>query len=291
MNNFVKKAIIPIAGLGTRFLPLTKAVPKEFLPLVDKPIIQYIVEELKASGINDIIFVSKSGEKTALEYFKKYPKLEKILEQRKKRNSLEELKKLVEIEETMNFSSVTQKEPLGDGHAILQAKKMIKDEPVAVLFPDDVIDSKIPSILQLTQIFNTCQKPVIGLFRVPKHKIPLYGIVEVEKIANRVYKIKKIVEKPSIDKAPSDLAIVGRYIHTPEVFDYLKKTKIGNKHEIIVADVLNEMLKQGKTIYGYEIQGEWCSCGDKLGWVKSNIHFSLKHPEFGPELKKYLKTI
>ncbi len=291
MNNFVKKAIIPIAGLGTRFLPLTKAVPKEFLPLVDKPIIQYIVEELKASGINDIIFVSKSGEKTALEYFKKYPKLEKILEQRKKRNSLEELKKLVEIEETMNFSSVTQKEPLGDGHAILQAKKMIKDEPVAVLFPDDVIDSKIPSILQLTQIFNTCQKPVIGLFRVPKHKIPLYGIVEVEKIANRVYKIKKIVEKPSIDKAPSDLAIVGRYIHTPEVFDYLKKIKIGNKHEIIIADVLNEMLANGKTIYGYEIQGEWCSCGDKLGWVKSNIHFSLKHPEFGPELKKYLKTI
>ncbi|MEA3295934.1 MAG: UTP--glucose-1-phosphate uridylyltransferase [Patescibacteria group bacterium] len=291
MDNLIKKAIIPIAGLGTRFLPLTKAVPKEFLPLVDKPIIQYIVEELKASGINEIIFVTKPNQKAVLEYFKKAPKLEKILKHRKKHNSLGELKKLVDIEEIMNFSSVAQKEPLGDGHAILQAKKMIKDEPVAVLFPDDVVDSKIPCILQLTEIYKTCQKPVVGLFRVPKNKIPLYGIVEVEKIANRVYKIKKIIEKPSIDKAPSDLAIVGRYIHTPEVFDYLKKTKIGNKHEIIVADVLNEMLKQGKTIYGYEIQGEWRGCGDKLGWIKANTHFSLKHPEFGSELKKYLKTI
>lgn len=289
MNNFITKAIIPIAGLGTRFLPLSKVLPKELLPLVDKPAIQYIIEEVRASGIQEIIFVTRPREKEVLDYFKKSPKLEKILKERKKNNFLEEVKKLTEISETTVFSSVVQKQPLGDGHAILQAKKFIGQELVAVLFPDDIIDFKTPCILQLMRIFKTCQKPVVALMKMPREHLSRYGVVGVEKIANRVYKIKKIIEKPSAEQAPSDLVIIGRYIHTPEVFDYLKKAKPSEKHEIITAEVWNQMLKDGKTIYGYEFEGERLDCGDKMSWLKSNFYFSLKHPKFGPELRGYLK--
>ncbi len=285
----IKKAIIPIAGLGTRFLPLSKALPKELLPLVDKPAIQYVIEEIRASGINEIVLITRPKSKEVLNYFQKSPKLEKILKERKKHNFLEEIKKLTQIVEETSFYSVVQKEPLGDGHAVLQARKVIEKEPFAVLFPDDIIDSKIPCLAQLDEVFKTCQKPVVALKKMPKNELNRWGIVEVEKIANRIYKIKKIVEKPEIDKAPSDLAIIGRYIHTPDVFQYLSKANPGKKGEIYMAEVLQKMLDDGKIIYGYEFEGEYLDCGQKIGWLKSNLYLSLKHPQYGSELKKFLK--
>lgn len=288
----IKKAIIPIAGLATRFLPLSKVIPKELWPLVDAPMVQYVVSEAKDAGIREIIFVLSPENKKVLDYFKPSPKIEKLLKERKKDSILAEMKNLEMLFKNISFSYVLQKKPLGDGHAVLQAAKIIGLEPVACLFGDDIINSKIPAILQLAKMFKTCQRPVIALYRPPREKLPYYGIVGVEKIANRLYKIKKIVEKPSLEEVPSDLAIVGRYILTPEVFDYLKKAKPNKKGEIILADVFNnQMLKDGKVVYGYELEGAWLECGDKLRWLKSNFYLSLKHPQYGPELKKYLNEL
>jgi len=292
----IKKAILPIAGLGTRFLPLSKIFPKEVWPLVDKPVIQYIVEEAKQSGISEIIFVVSPEKKVVVDYFQKYyfqksPKLEKRLKEQGKVAVLEELKKLEELCQGLSFSFVFQKKPLGDGHAILQAKDLVAGEPVAVLFGDDIVESKTPCLAQLIKVFKTAQKPVIALSSVPKEKVSSYGIVEVEKIANRLYKIKKIVEKPAIDKAPSDLAIVGKYILTPEVFDYLKKAKPSKKGEIILAEILEGMLGDGKVIYGYQFEGNWLECGTKEGWLECHFYLTLKHPQYGLKLKEILKKI
>lgn len=292
----IKKAIIPIAGLGTRFLPLSKILPKELWPLVNKPVVQYIVEEVKASGISQIIFVISPEKKIVTDHFKKYyfkkaPKLEKTLKARKKISFLQELKNLEELCQGISFFHVLQKKPLGDGHAIFQARNLVKEGPVAVSFGDDIIDSKIPCLLQLIKVFKTAQKPVIALYRVPKEKIPSYGIVEVERITSRLSKIKKIVEKPTADDAPSDLAIVGKYILTPEVFDYLKAAKPSKRGEIILAEVFAEMIKDGKMIYGYQFEGKWLQCSNKVDWLKCNFYLSLKHPEYGKELKEYLKEI
>ena len=288
----IKKAIIPLAGLSTRFLPLSKVVAKELWPLVDLPVIQYALNEAREAGIKQIIFVLSPERKKVLDYIKPSSKIERILKERKKENILTEIKNLEEPFKNISFSYVLQKESLGDGHAILQAAKLVGSEPVANLYSDDVIEAKEPAILQLLKVFKTCQKPIIALSRVPKEKIPYYGVAGVEKIANRLYKIKKIVEIPSLEEAPSDLAIVGRYILTPEVFDYLKKAKPTKKGEIYLAEVLNNhMLRDGKLIYGYELEGKWLECGDKLRWLKSNLYLSLKHPKYGPELKKYLKEI
>lgn len=288
----ITKAIFPIAGLGTRFLPLSKAVPKELLPLVDKPAIEYLLKEAMAAGIKEIIFVTRPGEKEAvLNYLKKSPKLEKILKERKKEHFLDELKDLDEIIQNLSFHTVVQREPLGDGHAVLQAKRIIGGEDCAVLFSDDIIDARQPGLAQMLQVFKTCNKPIVAIKKVPKERLPFYGVVKVEKIAFRLYKIKNIVEKPPAESAPSDLAIVGRYIMTDEMLNYLKKTPSNEKGEIILADAMRSMIKDGKMIYGYEFDGDWVECGDKLLWMKSNLHFSLKHPVFGPELKKYLKEI
>lgn len=288
----IKKAIIPIAGAATRFLPLSKVLSKDLWPLVDIPIIQYIINEAKDSGIQKIVFVLSPENKKVLDYLKPSPRIEKILKERKKESILADMKKLEDSLKNISFSYVFQKKPLGDGHALLQAAKLIGEEPVVCMFGDDVIDSKTPGVLQLTKVFKTCQKPVIALYRPPREKLPAYGIVGVEKIANRLYKIKKIIEKPSLEQAPSDLAIVGRYILTPEVFYYLKKAKPTKKGEIILAEVFNnQMLKDGKLIYGYEFEGKWLECGDKLRWLKSHLYLSLKHPKYGPELKEYLKEI
>lgn len=287
----IKKAIIPLAGLGTRFLPLSKAVPKEFFPLVDKPVIQYIVEEVKKSGITEIVFVVNPKEKMLVNYFKKSPEIEHILIKRKKENLLKELKDFEKIFDGVSFSFVTQKKPLGDGHAILQAAKTMGKEPVAVSFGDDIIDGEEPALLQLINIFKTCNAPVLALKSLPKEKIPAYAGLTVEKIANRLYKIKKIIEKPELSQITSELTIVGKYVLTPEVFDYLKKATPSKKGEIILAEVFDKMLSDGKLIYGYELKGDWLECGDKLKWLKSFIYFCLKDPRFKEELKQYLKTI
>src|SRR3989344_4647211 len=287
----IKKAIIPIAGLGTRFLPLSKALPKEFFPLVDKPIIQYICDEAKKSGITEIVFVVSPKQKMILNYFKKYPELEKVLVKRKKDKILKELKDFEDIFSGISFSYVVQKNSIGDGHAILQAGKSLGSESVAVLFNDDIIDSNIPALSQLINIFKTSNAPIIALKSLPKDKIPAYGSVSVEKIADRLYKIKKIIEKPDSSQITSNLVIVGKYILTPEVFGYLKKASPSKKGEIILAEVFDKMLTDGKTIYGYELKGDWLECGDKLKWLKSFFYMSLKDPVLGKELKDYLKNI
>lgn len=290
----VRKAIIPIAGLGTRFLPLSLAVSKEFFPLIDRPIIQYIVEEIKNSGISDITFIVSPKQKMIFNYFKNHTEMESILTKRKKDKILKELKEFEESFSKISFSFAVQKEPLGDGHAILQALKLGKvgkSEPVAVSFGDDVIDSDVPAISQLSNIFKTCNAPVIALKQVPREKIPSYGSVVVEKIAHNLYKIKKIIEKPEPQQIKSNFVIVGKYILTPDVFEYLKKSHPSKKGEIVLGEVFDKMLEDGKIIYGYELKGEWLECGDKLKWLKSFFYLSLKNPVFGKELKEYVKTI
>jgi len=290
----IKKAIIPIAGLGTRFLPLTKVLPKELWPLVDKPVIQYIVEEAHASGIEEIIFVIRPDKKEVQDYFKKYinkiPELEEVLKWRKKNHLLKELKNLEKITKKISFSYILQKEPWGASHATLQAKKLIKNEPCAVLYADDVVESKIPCLLQLIKIFQKYQKPVIALYRIPKESFQFYGMVEGEKITKGLYKIKRVVEKPQVKEAPSNLAVVGKHIITPEVFNHLERTSFNLKKDLTLSQSLSEMAEAGKNIYGYEFEGKWLECGNKLAYLKSNLYLSLKHPQFGSELKKILKS-
>ena len=287
----IKKVIIPVAGLGTRFLPLSLAVSKEFFPLVDKPIIQYILQEVKQSGITEVIFVVSPKQKMILNYFKESPELEKILIKKKKEKILKELKDFEEIFSGISFSFVVQKNPIGDGHAVLQASKLLDSEPVAVSFGDDIIDSAAPALSQLVTIFNTSNAPVIALKSIPKEHIPSYGSVSVEKISDRLYKIKKITEKPEPAQISSNLVVVGKYVLTPEVFGYLKKASPSKRGEITLAEVFDKMINDGKVIYGYELKGEWLECGDKLKWLKSFLYLSLKDPIFGKELREYLKTI
>ncbi len=286
----IKKAIIPAAGLGTRFLPLTKVIPKVLLPLVGKPMISYAVREAKDSEIEKIIFVLSQNQ-NILDYFRRNQKLENILKQRSQKEILEKLKKAEKEFEGISFSAVFQQMPKGDGEAILKARRQIGKDDFAVLFPDDVFESKVPAIWQLKKIFKTSQKPVIGLKRIPKEKIPHYGIVEVEKIANKIYKIKNIIEKPELAQAPSELAIAGRYVFTPDIFGYLLKTKPNKKKEIILAEALKLMIKNGKIIYGYELEGEWLECGRPEEWLRTNLYLCLRDPEYGPMLREFLKKI
>lgn len=288
----VKTAIIPVAGVATRFLPLSKAITKELWPLVDQPLIYYALNDLKESGIKNIVFVVGPKNRAVLEYFKPSPNLEKLLKERKKTNILSDLKKFEEFASSFTFSYVIQKAPLGDGHAILQAAKFASQEPVVCLFPDDIIvEGKEPCFSQLIKVFKTCERPIVGIYRAPKEKLSWYGVPKVEKIANRLYKLKEIIEKPEPGKAPSDFAFPSRYVLTPEVFDYLKKTKPTPKGEILLADTLGDMLKDGKLVYGYEFEGKWLECGNKQEWIKSFVYLCLKHPQFGPELRNFLKTL
>jgi len=289
----IKKAIIPIAGLGTRFLPLSKVLPKELWPLVDKPVIQYIVEEAVASGIEEIIFVIRPDKREVGDYFAKYlkkiPEIEEILKMRKKNHLLKELKKLEKITKKISFSYILQKQPLGDGNALLQTQSLVGEKPYAVLWADDVVESKTPCLLQLIKVFKKYQKPVFALYRIPKESFQFYGMIGGKKVANREYLIKKIVEKPkTIKESPSDLAIVGKFIFTPEVFEWLKKASLNKNQELITSEILAKAVKDGKEVYGYEFEGKWLECGNKLAYLKSNFYLSLKHPQFGKELKKFL---
>ena len=290
INSMIQKAIILTAGLGTRFLPLSKVFPKEFWPLADKPMLQYIVEEAVGSGINHIIFVVPPGRKLAFDYFKKPSKeLINILKSRKKEALLERLMKFEELLKNVSFSFAVEKKSLGDGHAILQARRLVGKDPFAVLFDDDIVESETPCLQQLVKVFKTCQKPVVALHRLARERLSSYGIVGVDKIASRFYKIKKIVEKPAPEEAPSDLSIVGKYVLTPEVFGYLSKLAPNSRGEIILADALDKMANDGKLVYGYEFEGKWLECGNLQAYLETNFHFSLKHPEYGPKLKKFLK--
>ncbi|MGC8981741.1 MAG: UTP--glucose-1-phosphate uridylyltransferase GalU [Minisyncoccia bacterium] len=283
-QNIIKKAIIPVAGLGTRFLPATKSQPKEMLPIIDKPVVHFIVEEAIRSGIEDIIFITGRHKRAIEDYFDYTPELENNLLQK---NKIEIFNNLRSIAHMANFIYVRQKEQKGDGDAILQAECLIKNEPFAVLFGDDIIDSKKPALLQLIEIFEKYRDCVVALGKVPKKDLKHYGVVKVIKVDKNVYEIKDIVEKPEPNYAPSNLAIIGKYILIPEILNELKNIK--NKNEIRIADALKSFLKK-RPIYGVKIEGKRYDCGSKIGFVKAIIEFGLKHPEIKRELKNYIKS-
>ena len=283
----VKKAIIPAAGLGTRFLPATKAQPKEMLPIVDKPTIQYIVEEAVKAGIRDIIVISGRGKRAIEDHFDKSYELEDILSKKEKKDLLETVKN---ISDMANIYYVRQKEPKGLGHAILCAKSFVGKEPFAVMLGDDVVDSKEPCIGQLMNIYDKYQKTVIGVQTVKHENVCDYGIVDCTKIEDRVYKINDMVEKPDVDKAPSDVAILGRYIITPDIFEILENIKPGKGDEIQLTDALEEMLKTN-TAYAYDFIGKRYDVGKKIGFLKATIEFALKKEEIKEEFVEYLKQL
>ncbi|MCX6791147.1 MAG: UTP--glucose-1-phosphate uridylyltransferase [Candidatus Gribaldobacteria bacterium] len=287
----IKKAVIPAAGLSTRFLPLTKIMPKQLLPVGDKAMIEHVVLEAVEAEMAQVIFVLSETQKSILEYFKSKPKLESFLEARGQKEILEKLKQHDAVFTQVTLSAVQQLLPKGDGDAVLRAKNQVAKEAFAVLFSDDLFLAKVPAIEQMKQVFLTAQKPIIGLKRVAPEKVSSYGCVKVEKIANRLYKIKEIVEKPALNEAPSDLAICGRYIFTPDIFHYLDKVIPNKKGEVILADALRGMLEDGKIIYGYDIEGDWLECGKTVDWLKSNIQVCLDHPEYGPALKEWVKNL
>jgi UTP--glucose-1-phosphate uridylyltransferase len=286
-NRPLKKAIIPAAGLGTRFLPATKASPKEMLALVDKPLIQYVVEEAVASGITDIIVVTGRGKRAIEDHFDLSLELEENLKSRGKFQILENLRK---ISNSARFCYVRQPEALGLGHAVLCAAHLIGDEPVAVLLGDDIIDSVKPTLLSMIEIYNRFQAPVVGVDRVSKSEIHHYGVISGEPAGKGLFKISDLVEKPTAQEAPSDMAIIGRYILTPDVLKILEETQPGKNGEIQLTDGLRTYTRSNPA-YAYEIEGKRHDAGDKLGLLKATVEFGLKNSEFGKEFKEYLKSL
>lgn len=284
----IKKAVIPAAGLGTRFLPATKAQPKEMLPIVDKPTIQYIIEEAVESGIEDIIIVTGRNKRAIEDHFDKSVELEMLLERTGKHEMLE----LVEnISNLVDIHYVRQKEPLGLGHAVLCAKKFIGNEPFAVLLGDDIIDSsEEPALKQMIQRYNQVQSSILGCNEVPRTEVNKYGIVEYSEKIEDMYKVKSLVEKPSIEEAPSTQAIVGRYILTPTIFDLLEKGVPDKKGEIQLTDAIDSLLGQ-EEIYSYILKGNRYDVGDKFGFLQASIDFALKRPDLKDKLENYLQQI
>lgn len=281
----IKKAVIPAAGFGTRFLPATKAVPKEMLPIVDKPNLQYIIEEAINSGIEDIIIVTGRNKKAMEDHFDRSVELELLLE---KTNKHELLNTVEQISNLVDIHYVRQKEPLGLGHAILCTKKFIGNEPFAVLLPDDIIDNEEPALKQMVNHYNDVQSSVLGVKEVPHDDVDKYGIVEIEKSSTSLYPIKGVVEKPAVDVAPSNLAIVGRYILTPEIFDKLENVKPDAKGEIQLTDAI-ESLRFDQSIYACALEGTRYDVGDKFGFLQATFDFAMKREELHEPLKKYLK--
>lgn len=283
----IKKAIIPVAGLGTRFLPATKAQPKEMLPIIDKPIIQYVVEEVVNSGIKEIIFITGRGKRAIEDHFDYAPEVESRLISK---NNHSDFQKIRAISNLANFTYVRQKEPLGDGHALLCAAHLIDNEPIAVLFGDDIIDSQVPCLKQMIEVFDKYDDTVIALEEVPRQEVKKYGIVAGVKISENIFEIRDIVEKPEINKAPSNLAIVGRYILKPDVFQELAKLKPDKDGEIRLANALKNLLKT-KPIYGYKFKGQRYDCGSKIGYLKATVSFALKHNEIKKDFRNFLKKL
>jgi UTP--glucose-1-phosphate uridylyltransferase len=290
MTMKVCKAVFPAAGLGTRFLPATKALPKEMLPLVDRPIIQYGVEEALAAGCNQIIMITGRGKQALEDYFDVSYELEKILEEKKK---LDLLKIVRQISDMIHVAYVRQKEALGLGHAVLTARELVGNEPFAVLLADDVIDAEVPVLKQMIQVFEQTQCSVIATQIVEGRAISAYGVLDakpVEGHGGRLYEIRNMVEKPRFEEAPSNLAIIGRYILTPAIFDVLSQTEVGTGGELQLTDGLRLLLKREK-MYAYVYEGKRHDAGDKLGFLKATIEFALKREDLGGPLREYLRTL
>ncbi len=280
----VRKAIIPAAGLGTRFLPATKAQPKEMLPIVDKPTIQYIVEEAVASGIEEILIITGRNKRAIEDHFDKSVELE--LELKKKEND-ELLNEIQDISNLVDIHYVRQKEARGLGHAIYCARTFVGNEPFAVLLGDDVVDSEVPCLGQLIDAYNQYRTSILGVQEVAMKDVNKYGIVAYKHIEDRVYKVKDLIEKPKIDEAPSNLAILGRYIITPEIFSILENTKPGAGDEIQLTDALKELLKE-EVMYAYKFEGRRYDVGSKIGFLQATVEYALKREDLRMEFKNYL---
>jgi UTP--glucose-1-phosphate uridylyltransferase len=287
----VRKAVFPAAGLGTRFLPATKAQPKEMLPLVDKPIIQYGVEEALAAGCNQIIIITGRGKQAIEDHFDVSYELETMLEQKKKTDLLQIVR---QISDMIHVAYVRQKEALGLGHAVLMARELVGNEPFAVLLADDVVDAQVPCLKQMMQVFDETQSSVVATQVVEGSAISAYGVLEVKptngRFKDRLFEIKNMVEKPKPEEAPSNLAITGRYILTPAVFDTLSETQLGSGGELQLTDGMRLLLKKEK-IYAYVYEGKRHDTGDKLGFLKATVEFALKRPDLGEEFRQYLKNL
>jgi len=286
----VRKAVFPAAGLGTRFLPATKAQPKEMLPLVDKPIIQYGVEEAVASGADNIILVTGRGKNAIEDHFDVSVELETFLEARGKREQLAEVRKISSL---INVAYVRQGEPLGLGHAVLVARELVGNEPFAVILGDDVIDADPPATKQLIDVFQQLDGPVLAVERVPRDEISSYGVIAIDQTARLgegIYRVLDLVEKPQRNEAPSDLAIIGRYVLTPDIFPALAATKSDRTGEIQLTNGLRELLKT-RPIYACEVRGVRHDTGNKLGFLKAVVYFALRRPDLGEKFAAYLMSL
>ena len=283
----IKKAIIPAAGLGTRFLPATKSQPKEMLPIVDKPTLQYIIEEAIESGIEEILIITGRNKRSIEDHFDKSVELELEL---KRKDKLDLLEMVQDISNMVNIHYIRQKEPKGLGDAIYCARHFIGDEPFAILLGDDIVDSKVPCLKQLIDCYDEYKTSVIGVQEVEKEDVDKYGILKVKHIEDRVYKVKDMIEKPSIDMAPSNIAILGRYIITPSIFKILENQQTGIGGEVQLTDALRTLAQQ-EAIYAYDFEGKRYDVGDKLGFLQATIDFALKREELRADLLRYIKGI
>jgi UTP--glucose-1-phosphate uridylyltransferase len=290
VRSSVRKAVFPAAGLGTRFLPATKAQPKEMLPIVDKPIIQYGVEEAVASGADNIILVTGRGKNAIEDHFDVSVELETFLEARGKTALLEEIRKISNL---INFCYVRQGEPLGLGHAVLVTKELVNNEPFAVILADDVIDADPPGLKQMIDVFDRVGGPVLAVERVPDADVPSYGIVDMdpsEALGDGVYRVRDLVEKPRREEAPSNLAIIGRYILTPDIFPALEATAADRTGEIQLTNGLRRLLRE-RPIYAYEVKGVRHDTGNKLGFLRAVVYFALRRPDLAEPFGQYLKSL
>jgi len=284
----IRKAVFPAAGLGTRFLPATKAQPKEMLPLVDKPAIQYVVEESVASGLDQIIVVTGRSKRAIEDHFDTAFELEHYLDSRGKRDELQQIKSISELAE---FSYVRQREPLGLGHAILVARALVGDEPFGVLLGDDIIGgATVPCMRQLLDVYDKYDGPVIAVERVPRERIHQYGVISGRNITGNVWEISDLVEKPSAAEAPSDLAVIGRYVLTPDLFPILAATAADKRGEIQLTDGLRALRRQ-RPMYAVEFQGKRYDTGDKLGFLKATVELALARPDLADEFRTYLQGL
>jgi UTP--glucose-1-phosphate uridylyltransferase len=285
----IRKAVFPAAGLGTRFLPATKAQPKEMLPLVDKPIIQYVIEEAVASGLTSIILVTGKNKNAIEDHFDVSHELESHLAQKGQTDVLEQVRA---ISSMINVSYVRQGEQLGLGHAVLQARDMVGDEPFAVMLGDDIIDASTPCMRQMMNVFESYGGPVIAVQQVPRQEICAYGVIDgtPEGDSGRLFRVRDMVEKPKAEDAPSDLAIIGRYILTPDIFDELEKTDRGRGGEIQLTDGIHRLMDK-RAVYGYRFEGVRHDAGNKLGFLKATVEFALKRKDLGGPFREYLKSL
>ena len=281
----VRKAIIPAAGLGTRFLPATKASPKEMLPLVDKPLIQYVVEEAVASGIEDIIVITGRGKRAIEDHFDRSLELEENLKGSGKAQVLNQIR---HISNLANFCYVRQSEALGLGHAVLCAQHLIGNEPFAVILGDEIIDAPVPGLAQLVHIYKKRRGAVLGVQEVPHQEVSRYGIVSARRMGNGLHRVSDLVEKPAPTDAPSNLAVIGRYVLPPEIFPILRKTQPGKNGEIQLTDALRQLVKQAP-MFAHEVHGQRHDAGDKLGFLIATVEFALKNPSLGPSFGDYLQ--